>query len=171
MIILNADMNPTTIFVTYNPRNEFEQTLAVRLQTLGAIHGFTMLLPDRFGGKPLVTQETEFRIKSSDYFILFSTSNLTPTVQQEIEIAYKSLGDKSKIIIVYDRVKNLHHTLNCTEVYIDSTKSSAQEILDQTINSIRENQAKLKKRDAQNAIGAILLIGLGLLALNSATSK
>jgi hypothetical protein len=164
-------MNPATIFVTYNPRNDFEQTLAIRLQTLGAIHGFNMLLPDRFGGKPLVTQETEYRIKTSDYFVLFSTSPLTPVVQNEIEVAYQHLKDKSRIIIVYDRVKNLHHSLNCTEVYIDSSKSDAQEILQQTISSIQENQAKKGKKDAQNALGAFLLIGLGLLALNSATSK
>ena len=162
-------MTPATIFVTYNPQNEFEQTLAIRLQTLGAIHGFTMLLPDRFGGRPLVTQETEFRIKSSDYFILFSTSQLTPIVQKEIETAYKYLQDKSKIIIVYDRVKNLHHTSNCTEVYIDSTKLSVQQILAKTMSSIQENRAKKNKEDVQNAVGAILLIGLGLLVLNSSS--
>jgi hypothetical protein len=164
-------MNPATIFVTYNPRNDFEQTLAIRLQTLGAIHGFNMLLPDRFGGKPPVSQETEYRIKSADYFVLFSTSPLTPVVQKEIEVAYQHLKDKSRIIIVYDRVKNLAHQLNCTEVYIDSSKSTAQQILQETISSIQENQAKKSKKDTQNALGAFLLIGLGLLALNSATSK
>ncbi|HEV2482386.1 MAG TPA: hypothetical protein VGS79_22130 [Puia sp.] len=164
-------MNPSTIFVTYNPRNDFEQTLAVRLQTLGAVHGFDMLLPDRFGGKTLVTKETEFRIKSADYFVLFSTSPLTPTVQEEIKVAYQHLKDKSRIIIVYDRVKNLRHDSNCTEVYIDSSKSTAQEILQQTLDSIQQNQARKTKKDAQNALGAFLLIGLGLLALNSATSK
>jgi hypothetical protein len=164
-------MNPATIFVTYNPRNDFEQTLAIRLQTLGSIHGFDMLLPDRFGGKPLVTQETEYRIKSADYFVFFSSSELTPVVQKEIEVAFNHLKDKSRIIIVYDRVKNLHHSLPCTEVYIDSSKSTAQEILQQTINSIQDNQAKRSKKDAQNALGAFLLIGLGLLALNSAASK
>lgn len=164
-------MNSSTIFVTYNPRNDFEQTLAIRLQTLGAVHGFDMLLPDRFGGKPLVSQETEYRIKSADYFVLFSTSPLTPTVQEEIKVAYQQLKDKSRIIIVYDRVKNLHHGSNCTEVYIDSSKSTAQEILQQTISSIQQNQAQKIKKDAQNALGAFLLIGLGLLALNSATSK
>jgi hypothetical protein len=164
-------MNPATIFVTYNPRNDFEQTLAIRLQTLGAIHGFNMLLPDRFGGKPLVSQETEYRIRSADYFVLFSTSPLTPVVQEEIKVAFQHLKDKSRIIIVYDRVRNLHHELNCTEVYIDSSKSTAQEILQQTINSIQENQARKSKKDAQTALGAFLLIGLGLLALNSATSK
>jgi hypothetical protein len=164
-------MNPATIFVTYNPQNDFEQTLAVRLQTLGAIHGFNMLLPDRFGEKPLVSQETEYRINSSDYFVLFSTSPLAPVVQKEIDVAYQHLKDKSRIIIVYDRVKNLHHRLNCTEVFIDSSKSTPQEILQETISKIQENQAKKSKKDAQNALGAFLLIGLGLLVLNSSTSK
>jgi hypothetical protein len=167
-------MKPVTIFVTYNPKNDFEQTLAVRLQTLAAIHGFHMLMPDRYEQYSLVSQETLFRIRSSDYFIFFSTSELTPTVQEEIQAAYEHLHDKSRIVIVYDRVKNLQHDLNCTEVYIDASKNSVQEILQHTISKIQENeqQAILKsKQDTVNAIGAILLVGLGLLALNSVSSS
>jgi hypothetical protein len=173
VLITNQYMKPATIFVTYNPNNDFEQTLAVRLQTLGAIHGFSMLMPDRYEQNTLVSQETLFRIKSSDYFIFFSTSALTPTVQKEIEAAYQHLHDKSKIVIVYDRVKNLQHDLNCTEVYIDASKHSVQDILQQTIDSIQKNRKKAikAKQDTENAIGAILLVGLGLLALNSLSSS
>lgn len=170
-------MKPARIFVTYNPNNDFEQTLAVRLQTLGAIHGFSILMPDRYEHNIPVSQETLYRIKSSDYFIFFSTSPLTSAVQQEIQAAYEHLHDKSKILIVYDRVKNLNHSLNCTEVYINSVTNSVQEILQLTIDSIRQNQQTTEttevktQQDTVNAIGAIILVGLGLLALNSISSK
>jgi hypothetical protein len=161
-----------TIFVTYNPGNDFEQTLAVRLQTLGAIHGFRMLMPDRFTNEP-VSRETLFRINSSEYFIFFSTSKLTGAVQKEIEAAYEHLHDKSKIVIVYDRVRNINHNLNCTEIFIDSRKDPVQQILEHTIEKIQGNQLAGKNRQDEtvNVLGGLLLVGLGLLALNSLVSK
>lgn len=165
-------MNPTTVFVTYNPNNDFEQTLAVRLHTIGAVHGFNMLMPDRFSSQTKVSKETSFRIKSSDYFIVFSTSALTPIVQQEVEVAFSHLKDKSKILIIYNKVKNLRHQENCTEVYIDAGKNSPQEILDKVIGEIKRNQQKAKGKkvvedDAASTLGGILLVGLGLLALDA----
>lgn len=166
-------MKPTTIFVTYNPGNEFEQTLAVRLHTIGAIHGFNMLLPDRYGNSnQQLNSETSYRIKSADYFIFFSTSPLTKVVQQEISTAFTHLKDKSKILIIYNKVKNLRHSENCTEVFIDSNRNSASQILDQVIKEIKQNQTKSlasskKNQEAISTIGGILLIGLGLLALDS----
>lgn len=164
-------MKPTTIFVTYNPGNEFEQTLAIRLHTIGAVHGFTMLLPDRFNGNEL-NSETIYRIKSADYFIFFSTSILTPLVQQEIQHAFTHLRDKSRIIIIYNRVKNLLHSETCTEVVIDATKESPNQILEKVIAAIKQNQstkaaAKQKNEEAISVIGGILLIGLGFIALDS----
>jgi hypothetical protein len=49
---------------------------------------------------------------------------------------------------------------------------AVQEILETTIQAIHANEARKKKmRDTVNAIGALLLVGLGLLALNSSSSK
>lgn len=165
-------MKQITVFVTYNSNNEFEETMAVRLQTIGSVHGFSMYLPDRLSRSKSVNQETEFRIKSSDYFILFSTSNLTPVVQQEITTAFKYLKDKSKIIIIYDRVKNLLHSENCTEVMVDAAKDSPDDIVQNVIHQIKENRVKSsrssKKNDEMlNAIGGILLVGLGFLTLDA----
>jgi hypothetical protein len=166
-------MKSATVFVTYNPGNDFEQTLAVRLHTIGAVHGFTMLMPDRFHDNGKIGSETAFRIKSSDYFILFSISALTPVVQDEVNTAFTRLKDKSKVIIIYNRVKNLRHNENCTEVFIDAGKSSPQEILEQVIHAIKQNQKGVQgkasgiKDDTTSVLGGILLIGLGLLALDS----
>jgi hypothetical protein len=170
-------MKPTTVFVTYNPDNDFEQTLAVRLHTIGAVHGFNMLMPDRFNGSAKISSETAYRIKSSDYFILFSTSPLTKIVEQEISAAFDHLKDKSKILIIYNKVKNIKHNQNCTEVYVDTKKESPQEILEKVIQQIKTNQKNSSKPAAKNnddtmsVLAGILLIGLGLLALDSIFSS
>ncbi len=166
-------MKQTSVFVTYNPGNEFEQTLAVRLHTIGAVHGFTMLMPDRFNGTGKLNGETIHRIKSADYFIFFSTSPLTSIVQQEINTAFTHLKDKSKILIIYNKVKNLKHSQNCTEVFIDAKKESSQEILAKAIAKIKENQRgtsaqkAVKQDDSVSVLGGILLIGLGLITLDA----
>ena len=166
-------MRETTVFVSYNPGNDFEQTLAVRLHTLGAVHGFNMVMPDRFNGNGKLNSETIFRIRSSDYFILFSTSALTSIVQQEVNTAFAHLKDKSKILIIYNKVKNLRHSENCTEVIIDAGKDSPQQILNKVIDQIKGSQKGLTKKaipqkdDTVSVLGGILLIGLGLLALDS----
>jgi len=169
-------MKPTTVFVTYNPGNDFEQTLAVRLHTIGAVHGFNMLMPDRFNEYTNLGSETLYRIKSSDYFILFSTSVLTPVVQQEVNAAFSHLQDKSKILIIYNRVKNLRHNENCTEVFIDTRKDSPQIILEKIINEIKASQNSSARKiaakdDTASVLGGILLIGLGFLALDAVFSS
>lgn len=166
-------MKQPTVFVTYNPGNDFEQTLAVRLHTIGAVHGFNMLMPDRFSNHAVLNSETAFRIKSSDYFIVFSTSPLTPIVLNEVRTAFIHLKDKSKILIIYNKVKNLKHVENCTEVYIDAGKDSPHIILEKLIQEIKQSQKAVKKRtvtknnDTATVLGGILLIGLGLLTLDS----
>ena len=169
-------MKDVSVFISYNPKNDFEQTLAVRLHTIGAVHGFNMLMPERFYGSSRMSSETAFRIKSSDYFILFSTSKLTPIVQEEIGEAFKHLKDKSKIIIIYDRVKNISHNQNCTEIIIDTSKNNVQEIIEKVVSDIKRNEirksANKNDPDTSTILGGILLVGLGLLALDSIlTSK
>ena len=62
----------TTIFISYNPDNGLEQTLASRLHTIGAVNGFRMYMPDRFNSNSQLDYETIRRINLSDYFIVFS---------------------------------------------------------------------------------------------------
>lgn len=161
-------MKQISVFVTYNSNSELEQTVAVRLQAIGAVHGFNMYLPDRLSRTKSISQETGYRIESSDYFILFSTSALTPVVQQEISTAFKHLQDKSKIIVIYDRVKNMKYSEYLTEVNINAAKESADDIVRKVIHQIKEKQgpsreSAKKKEEMLNAVGGILLIGLGFL--------
>lgn len=165
-------MKQPTVFVTYNSGNDFEETLAVRLHTIGAVNGFTMLMPDRFSPKNIITPETQYRIRSSDYFILFSTSKLTSIVKQEVEEAFRHLKDKSRILIVYNKYKNLQHNENCTELYVDTALKTPEQILNAILEQLKQKQhkkpSKQKEEDnSMSVIAGILLIGLGLFALDS----
>lgn len=173
-----------TIFVTYNPNSEFEQTLAVRLHTIGVASGFRMYLPDRFNSERLLDEETQSRINRSDYVVMFSTSPLSSIVKQEIDYAYNILNDKSKIIVVYDRQrgKNLtgEITNHFTAFYLDQFNRKQDQILTQIINTIQNKEifnqskqiAKLEKEKANSqALAALFGIGLGLLILGSAASS
>ncbi len=164
-----------TIFLSYNSGFDLEETLAVRLHTIGAVHGFRMFLPDRYDNHESVSAETRNRILMSDYFILFSTSVLGTQVQQEIAIASQHLKDKSKILVVYDRHKgkNIKGADNCTEIYIDSRAESTQQILERILAELKgkertETKNTIKRQPtAEDAIGGILLAGLGLLVLGA----
>jgi len=165
-------MKQPTIFITYNTGSEFEQTLAVRLHTIGAVHGFQMLMPDRHAFSTKINQETSYRIKQADYFILFSTTQLSKIVQAEIEAAYTHLKDKSRILIIYDKKqgKNLINTEHCTEIYIDSGIENIEQIVQKIISSVKtKNNRSVNKAKAheQDALGGLLLAGLGLLLLGA----
>lgn len=160
-----------TVFISYNPYAEVEQTLAIRLHTIGAVHGLNMLLPDRSFGSSVVSPETKSRIMLSDFFILFSTSIMSNVVRDEIDIAFKKLADRSKILVVYDRKKgkNLSAAINCTEVYID-TQDDPLKIVTQITAAIKNVQSKPQQNSFLSSLGGILMIGVGLFALNELLS-
>ena len=158
-----------TVFISYNPNSDIEQTLAVRLHTIGAVHGFNMLLPDRVGFTRSVTNETKSRILSADYFILFSTTSLSTTVLEEIKIAASKLHDKSKILVIYDISvgKNLKGADNFTEVYINRG-SPVETILETIISKIKTIQSRGNNQGGfLSILGPILLTGVALFALSS----
>jgi hypothetical protein len=156
-------MTMPSVFISFNPDSDIEQTLAVRLNTIGAVHGFNMLLPDRSPHQKGVSIETRSRILLSDYFILFSTSTLSKEVLSEINIAYSKLHDKSKILVVYDKRvgKNVSGLENCTEVYID-LNADVHKILSEILSKVKFAQSG--KQDSPDW-SWIILTGLGLFAL------
>lgn len=163
-----------SVFISYNPNSELERVLAFRLHTLGAVHGYTVSLPDRIAKTKTLSPETRLRIQHSEYFILFSTSQLSKTVQEEIQVAWEQKHDKTKIIVIYDGVKNLKGTEYCTEIYIDSGTMNLQQITDQVIGtlnrlnfSVAPNGKSVKNGKEKNVLGGLLIAGLGLLLLGA----
>lgn len=168
------------IFISYNPDSEFEETLAIRLHTIGAVHGFQMLLPERNHRSSELSEQTKARISLSNYFIVFSTKNISKVVKQEIEFAYEKIKDKSKIIVILDKnnIKTPIKIENCTEIIIDSKNHSKESILEQILQQIKSGQAKFKGKkstskqdESEDALTGILLAGLALLLLGALFSN
>jgi len=185
-------MKPTTIFITYNPNIDDEQTLAVRLHTIGAVNGFKMYLPDRYNSETYLVNETKLRIDEADFVVLFSLqSKLSNIVKQEIEYAWERLRDKSKIIVIYPSKKTLISTMteHFTEIYFNPHKDTVDSVTNTILNTIfqkvqnqqktelKENQLKkqkqeeIKQEQTNNGILALISIGLALVILNKVMKK
>ena len=175
-------MKNTTIFITYNPGSELEETLAARLHTIGAVNGFTMFLPDRYTSETEISNETKARISRSNYFIIFSTKALSPVVKSEIQFAFSYFNDKSRILVIYDKDKGKNLTGDLvnyfTPFYFNRVDNRQDRLLENILNTIahKEKDAQLAVKEEQiktlkqkntesNALAALLGIGLGLLVL------
>lgn len=165
-----------TVYITYNPRSEVEQTLAVRLHTIGAVNGFKMLLPDRMYSETVLDDETTYRIDSADWFVLFLTQPISSIVQQEIDHAVASRLPAFRIIIIYypdypPQVVGDASGQIITVPFDPSAQSFdavAQHVLLRISQGIR---GEMETQNSQkNGLIALLGIGLGLLALNALSS-
>lgn len=178
-------MKPTTIFITYNPNVESEETLAARLHTIGAVSGFTMYLPDRFNSESEISEETKARISRSNYFVMFSTKPLSDIVKQEIEFAFNYFHDKSKILVIYDKEKgkNISGEISkyFTPFYFNKIDNPQDKLLKNIINTIshkekdkiikKQTEIIQKQKNDSNALVALLGVGLGLLVLGTLFGK
>lgn len=163
------------IYITYNPKASHEETLAVRLQTIGAVNGFTTYLPDRFKGEDFPDNETIRRIQSSDYFVIFATKKLSKIVESEIDIAYEHFNDPSKIIVLHDI--SISHQIKPTKpsevtlIEFDSHVDTVDTIIKQVINKIFIKEESKQNNETQNGLLALLGIGLGLWILSALFSE
>ncbi len=158
------------VFLSYNPFVEPEETLAMRLHTLGGVNGFQMLLPDRFQGNHHITPETQRRINLADYFVLFSTKpQQSPVVLEEISYAWERWHDKRRILIIYDNTtgKNLSGADNCTEIFIDSRNESMSSIAAKVQERLHElHTTPAGTQHKASPLERILLAGLGIWLLD-----
>lgn len=185
-------MKTNTIFITYNPNVASEHTLAVRLHTIGAVNGFLMYLPDRYNSDTELDTETQRRINKSDYMVFFSLGTLSPIVKAEIGYAFQHFQDKSKIIVIYDSRKGKNLKGEVTEYFTSfefNPKSDNQDTLSQKIidtifhkQQLAEKQALIshqkteikrleKEKENQQALTALLGIGLGLFVLGALSKE
>jgi hypothetical protein len=160
-------MSLPSVFISYNPQSDVEMTLAVRLHTIGGVNGLQINLPDRLSfQRPDLTEETKHRIRNSQYFLVFSTGSLSTTVSQEIQYAFTTYNDPSKIIVIYDsRIGgNLQLAKKCTEIFINPADdlSTAVNAITTSIKSLHS-----KSNDTSVGLGGLILAGLGLFALAS----
>lgn len=171
-------MNTPTIFISYNPLSEFEQTLAVRLHTMGSVNGFRMFLPDRYNSDFGIDTETKNRIQQSSWFLVFSTGKLSQTVKEEIEYAYQIYQNKSKIVVIYNFLKGKtlqgEITNHFTEIYFNPRTENFDQIINKKIipKIINENYKETKEKELKqqrNALLTLVGIGIGMVLLGSLT--
>lgn len=170
-------MKDSTIFISYNPNNDLEQTLAVRLHTIGAVSGFRMYLPDRYNSNFILDFETKNKINEAEYFIMFSTQKLSKIVLQEINYAFNQWKDKSKIIVIYDKRLGINligaDTKQFTAISFDPFRGNQEDLVTNILNEIRskENRKTRKVNDQNQALKALLGLGISLYILSSIADK
>lgn len=166
-------MSTPTVFISYNPGVHFEETLAIRLQTIGAVNGFRTFLPDRYYSSSTLEQETKNRIRQSDYYVIFATKKLSGVVEEEIQFAFENIPSK-QIIIIYN-TQNFHLEKGAheqyTEIGFDPRYDTIDQIIQEVVHSLQSQESKKKQNRAiENGVTAFLGIGLGLLALGALES-
>ncbi|MEQ6118873.1 hypothetical protein [Reichenbachiella sp. MALMAid0571] len=158
------DKTPT-IFISYNPKSEEEQTLAVRLHSIGAVSGFKVFLPDRYNSDKSLDFETKNRIDESDFFIIFPTMSLSKIVQEEIDYAFKRFKDKSKILVIDDQLRGIK--IKKSHLFTKISFNSETESIDEATRKVLEIIKSIESsKSTVNGFLALLGIGLGLFILS-----
>lgn len=172
IFVLKMSPQNRTLFISYNPQDMEEQTLALRLHTIGAVNGFQVFLPDRYDSDRYLSDQTKARISQSNYFILFALSpQLSQTVLDEITYAWSQYKDKRRILVIYrsEETKSLNPdaSKHFTEIFFDPDREPVQGVIQRIMEAVFKHEAK-KKFDQQleNGLLALLGIGLGLAILN-----
>jgi ribosomal silencing factor RsfS len=149
------------IFVSYNPKEEIEQSTALRLQTLSSLYGASVLLPDRYNSKDL-QESTKERILKSGWCVVFSTKSLTKVVREELHFA---LQNGKNILVIYSRnVGKILDLDGVVEYTLDSSKQPDQ-IIAEIMEKIKNSSFQLFSNKDNKIIWVILGVGLGLFSL------
>jgi hypothetical protein len=185
-------MTTQTIFISYNPDNEAEQKLAVRLQAIGAVNGFRTFLPNRLNSDTLLDTDTQQRIDLSNYYLVCVFNKLSKIVEQELKYALERFGDKARIFVVYDKIaaeksiKKLKNEFNA--VALDPLKEDAEQevhifktildtLKDKEIEHLKQQNAQLTVQHAKNlelqnkTLLALFLIVISLFTLSILAKK
>ena len=160
------------VFLSYSTDPD-EQVVVWRLQTLAAVHGIQVYVPYRLGrtsfrsaAKLQLSQEVTNAINTADCVMAIITSRMAPVVQQELSYA---LG-KGKLVIpiVQAGVGDGSLLSMFPQVFLYSPAANTGEVESQVIKFLK--QRKLSK-EKQQAIAALVTVGLGMLLLSGLPKK
>ncbi len=146
------------IFLTYNAKSEIGQVLAIRLYTIGNLHGLEVSLPERSEKK--ISAETRQRIESCDWLIHFGPDEPKGIAREEM-------------IVAYDR----NHSAWGKLIHIggDSKSNMAFSVKD-AFDHIKENwngsayYGDSKGRNEMLMLQAFITIGIGMMSLAISSS-
>lgn len=161
-----------SIFITYNPDSISEKNIAIDLFRKGRQNGYFIYLPERNYFNKL-TPQTKANIDSSNWFVIFSTSNLSQTVREEIEYALKSKKD-NQVIVIYSNHngKNIDFQgKNPIEMYIDDYDLNSLEKFKVDLFERISLKKKLQNKEGLSGLEILLGVGAAILLLGALTSE
>lgn len=157
------------VFLSYS-LDPSEQALAWRLQTLAAAHGIEMYVPAHGSTYPLhagtTPAATHGAIDRSDCVLAIITTRADANVQNELKYALA----KGKLVIPIVHPDFQGHPLLAQFPYrfVFSPQDNPGTVETEVVNFLKQQQVS---KDKQQAIGALVALGLGLLALFSLSEK
>lgn len=161
-----------SIFITYNPDSINEENIALDLYKKGKQNGYFIYLPERNNYSSKISQQTKINIDSSKWFIIFSTAQLSDTVREEIEYAFKSKADNN-IIVIYSKHsgKNIDFPNNKpTEMFIDDYNLNSIEQFKKDLFDKLKTSKKSTEKSGTSGLEVLLGIGAALLLLSALSS-
>ena len=161
-----------SIFITYNPDSISEKNIAIDLFRKGRQNGYFIYLPERNYFNKL-TPQTKANIDYSNWFVIFSTSNLSQTVREEIEYALKSKKD-NQVIVIYSNHngKNIDFQgKNPIEMYIDDYDLNSLEKFKVDLFERISLKKKLQNKEGLSGLEILLGVGAAILLLGALTSE
>ena len=161
-----------SIFITYNPDSINEKNIAIDLFRKGRQNGYFIYLPERNYFNRLSPQ-TKANIDSSNWFVIFSTTNLSKTVTEEIEYALKSKKD-NQVIVIYSNHngKNIDFQgKNPIDMYIDDYDLNSLEKFKIDLFERISSDKKTQNKEGVSGLEILLGVGAAILLLGALTSK
>ncbi len=154
------------VFLSYSTNPE-EQVIVWRLQTLAAAHGIQVYVPQRAGSRfpssrraAVVPEQARNAIDQADCVLAILTSRSGPAVEKELNYA---LGRKKLIIpIVQTGVQDHSFLKNFPRVFSFSPWDNPGAVESQVVEFLKQQKVS---KESQQAIGALVAIGVGLLLL------
>ncbi|MFM7894757.1 MAG: hypothetical protein ACKO8L_02185, partial [Flavobacterium sp.] len=117
--------------------------------------------------------QTKANIDSSNWFVIFSTTNLSKTVTEEIEYALKSKKD-NQVIVIYSNHngKNIDFQgKNPIEMYIDDYDLNSLEKFKIDLFERISSDKKTQNKEGVSGLEILLGVGAAILLLGALTSK
>ena len=159
------------VFLSYSTTIE-EQVVVWRLQTLAAAHGISLYVPAREGFKalgnrtPVLPGRVEQAIQKCDCVLAIITSRTSRIVERELNYA---LGKDKLIIPIIDiSITDPRLLQRFNPVFRFNPNAPTNDVESQVIAFLKQQQLSKENR---KALGALVAIGLGMLALSTLAEK
>jgi hypothetical protein len=162
------------IFITYDRNDAEGQRAALRIQTVGSVHGLEVELPYRVFAPHLLDAlhpETVARIQRADFVVWMSGAFADSVLQAELRVA---MAAHRPILALYNWAWQAQPSIQGYEAFTAVGVSGQDQDMVGTITRFAEEhlkaESKKKRKEGVSALVGLALVGAGLWAL-SKTNK